>query len=83
MIAKVIVLAAVGVVQPVNMKCEMPPMPPPMGCKVAPCVCDKNGGNCVWQFECRGEGYSQQPTLGIPGATQNMLDAAGAETQER
>ena len=56
MIAKVIFLAAVGFVQPVDMKCEMPPMPPPKGCKVAPCLCDKNGDNCVWQFVCGDEG---------------------------
>jgi hypothetical protein len=75
MIAKVIFLAAVGVVQPVNMKCEMPPMPPPMGCKVAPCVCDKNGDNCVWQFVCGVEDNPQQPTVGIPGAPPNMRDS--------
>ena len=80
MIAKAIFLAAVGVVQPVDMKCEMPPMPPPKGCKVAPCICDKNGDNCVWQLVCGGEGYFPQP-LGSP--TQNMPDAAGAKPGRR
>ena len=55
MIAKVIFLAAVGFVQPVDMKCEMPPMLPQTDARTF-LVCDKNGDNCVWQFVCEGEG---------------------------
>lgn len=25
---------------------------PPIGCKVGPCVCDKDGNNCQWTFVC-------------------------------
>lgn len=34
-----------------NMSCGLPPLPP-LGCKVGPCVCDKNGNNCQWTFVC-------------------------------
>lgn len=34
-----------------NMACGLPPLPP-LGCKVGPCVCDKNGQNCQYTFVC-------------------------------
>lgn len=34
-----------------NLSCGLPPLPP-LGCKLGPCVCDKDGRNCQWTFVC-------------------------------
>ncbi len=34
-----------------NLACGLPPLPP-LGCKVGPCVCDKDGKNCQYTFIC-------------------------------
>jgi len=36
----------------VNMACGFPPFPP-FGCRVGPCMCNKNGANCQWTFICK------------------------------
>lgn len=38
--------------QKVNISCGYPPYPP-YGCKLGACVCDQNGRNCHWTFECK------------------------------
>ena len=38
--------------QKVNMSCGLAPLPP-LGCTVGACMCDQNGRNCQWTFNCR------------------------------
>lgn len=46
-------LIGLGAVGPAvaNLACGIPPIPP-VGCKVGPCVCDKQGQNCQWTMIC-------------------------------
>lgn len=38
--------------QKVNFSCGLPPLPP-LNCTVGACMCDQNGQNCRWTFNCR------------------------------
>ena len=35
-----------------NLSCGLAPLPP-LGCVIGSCVCDQNGNNCHWQFNCQ------------------------------
>lgn len=35
-----------------NLSCGLAPLPP-LGCVIGGCVCDQNGNNCHWQFNCQ------------------------------
>lgn len=34
-----------------NLSCGLPPLAP-LGCRNPTCVCDQNGRNCQWVFQC-------------------------------